>query len=420
MEVEYTGQMREESLIIYKNILDHKIPDKQMGQAVAKMLRLFPFDPDYYQVVLSTFPEDCFQAETKQLERYAKLFDVDFDGLRNEIEKARTVDSNLYILFGDSQEDVEGILEENYFFKQFKESPKGTVQDIVADALQGISGSELRSKIYASHDGNQAEDKFKKALASYAPMASDEKPLLCYDSTSFGSAKDGCVITDQRIYAHNMLESGWAMRFGDITQVRLSGSDIYINEKRISIIGVNGDNRYDFCDFLEFILMVLKYLNRDSLLDNDSGSAPRALPQPAPAKETVDSATLAKKAVSEITNTKIREYVFYWNENPTVNTKFNNALSSYAFIGKEEQPLILFDNTAFGGAKDGLVITDKKVYCHNMWENPFFLNLSDISNVDLNGSDLIFNNQKLSIQLIPSGCREEFKNFISNIINQLK
>jgi hypothetical protein len=82
--------------------------------------------------------------------------------------------------------------------------------------------------------------------------------------------------------------------------------------------------------------------------------------------------------------------------------------------------LILFDNTAFGGAKDGLVITDKKVYCHNMWENPFFLNLSDISNVDLNGSDLIFNNQKLSIQLIPSGCREEFENFISNIINQLK
>ena len=42
--------------------------------------------------------------------------------------------------------------------------------------------------------------------------------------------------------------------------------------------------------------------------------------------------------------------------------KLSNAKDAYAFYAYDEEPLFLLDDTVFGSADDGFVITDKKIY----------------------------------------------------------
>jgi len=61
--------------------------------------------------------------------------------------------------------------------------------------------------------------------------------------------------------------------------------------------------------------------------------------------------------------------------------KLKNAIQKYAFIKKDETPLLLIDDTVFGSAKIGLVLTDKTVYLHEDNTRPFSCSLDSIESV---------------------------------------
>lgn len=82
---------------------------------------------------------------------------------------------------------------------------------------------------------------------------------------------------------------------------------------------------------------------------------------------------------------------------PTIpNTKLSNALSCYGQGLRAEEIYILIDNTVFGGAKDGVLITNDQIIFKEPFESPIRINFSDIkkiysekSNIFINGSKLI-------------------------------
>ena len=61
--------------------------------------------------------------------------------------------------------------------------------------------------------------------------------------------------------------------------------------------------------------------------------------------------------------------------------KLTNALNSYAEGAQQEEPLVLIDNTTFGNAKDGALLTSTTLYTHNIVEHPQKIMLSDIERV---------------------------------------
>lgn len=65
--------------------------------------------------------------------------------------------------------------------------------------------------------------------------------------------------------------------------------------------------------------------------------------------------------------------------------KLNNAKSSYApfaGIGEDgEEILFLYDDTAFGSAKEGYLFTNHQIYLKNLFENPTFLDYSQLNNL---------------------------------------
>jgi len=79
-------------------------------------------------------------------------------------------------------------------------------------------------------------------------------------------------------------------------------------------------------------------------------------------------------------STRIRQKAIYFSPNiPT--KKLMNALNAYAFGGQREGALVLVDNTVFGSAKDGGLLTPTMFYAHNMMEPPVSISLRDIESV---------------------------------------
>jgi hypothetical protein len=62
--------------------------------------------------------------------------------------------------------------------------------------------------------------------------------------------------------------------------------------------------------------------------------------------------------------------------------KLKNAIAAYANSVSEKDVLVLIDNTAFGGAKDGVLITEDAIYAHNMAEKPRSIRLNEIKRID--------------------------------------
>jgi len=88
--------------------------------------------------------------------------------------------------------------------------------------------------------------------------------------------------------------------------------------------------------------------------------------------------------------------------NPNIpSKKLKNAIKKYAFLTNEEIPLILIDDTVFGSAKVGLLLTNKYIYFQDsMAELPYKCSLNNIQNVVfknyLISTTLIINNKKIN------------------------
>lgn len=61
--------------------------------------------------------------------------------------------------------------------------------------------------------------------------------------------------------------------------------------------------------------------------------------------------------------------------------KLRNAIHSFAPIEEGEQPLVLIDDTLFGGATEGGLLTDRRLYARNMFMKPQKLEIAEIKSV---------------------------------------
>jgi hypothetical protein len=61
--------------------------------------------------------------------------------------------------------------------------------------------------------------KLHNAISSYAPVRSGETVIFLYDDTMFGSAKDGFLLTTERLYHKNICTQGVSIDIDDITHM---------------------------------------------------------------------------------------------------------------------------------------------------------------------------------------------------------
>lgn len=80
-------------------------------------------------------------------------------------------------------------------------------------------GADIKSRIFLTGTAT-FEKKIRKAIAAYAPICSTERALLMEDATIFGSAKEGCVWTTEKVYIKETLTPKASLSIYDIKEIR--------------------------------------------------------------------------------------------------------------------------------------------------------------------------------------------------------
>ena len=86
-------------------------------------------------------------------------------------------------------------------------------------------------------------DKLEVAKQSFANLHNDEKPLVLMDETFRGTGRKGYILTDKGIYS-NTFNDKITILWREIDAIRLRGSTIYVNDKRVLNVHTDEDHEY--------------------------------------------------------------------------------------------------------------------------------------------------------------------------------
>jgi tetratricopeptide (TPR) repeat protein len=143
---------------------------------------------------------------------------------------------------------------------------------------------------------------------------------------------------------------------------------------------------------------------------------PKKVEKPSNDKVVVD---MVKGLYTSFTGSCSRQCYLFDDSSANAKKKFNNVFSSYGNLEKGETALLLFDNTAFGSAKDGFLITNRNVYWHNMWSSKGKIELNKIHQVELKKDNLYINGEEIQINLISKSEKQEFGKKIEKLLLNL-
>ena len=105
--------------------------------------------------------------------------------------------------------------------------------------------SNISSIYYKNPSNSKAQKKFNSALSSYVKLTNNEVPFLLFDSTLFGGAKDGFVLTNKGIHLHSIAQDTVYIpyeRFYSVSQSKKS-SRVTINEIETDTGALNDEDK---------------------------------------------------------------------------------------------------------------------------------------------------------------------------------
>ncbi len=102
---------------------------------------------------------------------------------------------------------------------------------------------------------------------------------------------------------------------------------------------------------------------------------------------------------------QVQENSLFMGENIPQN-KLINVLSTYAAgVKPQEEVLVLYDDTVFGGARDGFLLTTFHLYWHNFGQEAFYIPLADIERCSVSGAQLDMNGYFISVSTLSEPAR---------------
>jgi hypothetical protein len=200
----------------------------------------------------------------------------------------------------------------------------------------------------------------KEASARFAHdlhLPDDEAILVLHDGTVFGSAEEGFLVTRQRLCWKNPWEHAKQIAWSDLDpsvikrdvgKVLLGGADIALSGELV--LGVSR------------FLLAMTGVTRGGDLGPYRGVTPHAISPEAVTLPGERIVTLARSLVGDALD------MFYAPNIPR--TKLQRARRAHAaHLGKEEPIAVLYDDTFFGSAEEGFLLTSKRL-CWKLLAEP--------------------------------------------------
>lgn len=208
--------------------------------------------------------------------------------------------------------------------------------------------------------------KMSGARSILAQWTSKEEILVILDTTLFGSASDGMVITPEAVYFKNAFEGPHRILWSEVSDVCAKKDDILISGQEFN--GCPVDKKH-----LREIAEVISGIARELPKASGNDASPGVI--------IADVCRRICTGNDMYVGGGLRE------------DKLRSAMSSMRVREPAEEVAMQIDSTVFGSAEEGMVLTGKALYFKNFCEEPIRLEWHEVKQVGLDGSDVLFNGE---------------------------
>lgn len=435
-----------ESIDIYNSLTRDEVDEENIDETIIKLLTTYPLDEDYYYIALKKHGEYI-----QGIDEFAKFFNVSLESVHNKIKEEKEYERKLDNIFKESRSIFEKDLEGNVIFNEEKVNFNNNLIANVKRAFKYFDNDRL-SFIYDSID-KDTKRIFNNALESYLDYE-DEVPLVFYNNSTDKIKSEGFMISNKNFITHNDEMETIAISIESINEVTIDGNNICINSKLIKTNLIGSKDIELFRHIVEYIVFVIK--NNKFLSENEEVVEDKLRLRDNYFQFTniVDSKILKstlgevydifeknlrknrvynahkgriKKDLSEDLNNVFKQYegerLFFITNNIDAKLikKLNNVYNTYASTRrKDEKEFFIFDNTVWGGAKEGFYITDEYLYCHNSFEEAFKIKISEVDKVEIKNKKIYINDKKIDLLQEDDIEKYNFKNLIEYILFRIK
>lgn len=301
---------------------------------------------------------------------------------------------------------------------------ENSVAEHLIDLSLIMDDADANGKLEDEHI-SEAIRGFKKFYRLYLTDES-EIPILFYDDTLLKSASDSFLLTTKKLLIAN---SGniYCINIDDINSLimseKLFSPGIVVNNNhKILMVLAGKDKIRPFLRCIEAALEIVKELSGnpdcykfEEEITKVATECEVAKKQDNDAKKNITYQELLE-SIEDIINRfamqETKSVLFLNGSNPK---KYNNAYMNYCQLRENEMPIVLFDNTVFGSAKEGFVITTKGIHFKNTYMKAEYVQFKESKMKVISSSyDIII--EGIAIGAACASKRDNFAEVVEKII----
>ena len=255
------------------------------------------------------------------------------------------------------------------------------------------------------------ENKLNSAIKSYNADIKSTDVIVIVDDTFLGGCEDGIIITKTHMYFHsaNTVNIPITNPITFTLSKTWTGTKIFADNELIGKLTITDETVLTILfNSLETMINSLKTSSPKIKNNQSTKSKPTNSNK---SKKTVNKAQKNNDTPLEILNNIKDEKIFIAPNIPA--KKINNALSSYASSISPEDVLVLIDDTLWGGAKDGCILTTSEIYAKEFMGEIKTKVLSSDLKITLENKKLFINDQVFINFTMPN--ESSLKLFVSAI-----
>lgn len=215
------------------------------------------------------------------------------------------------------------------------------------------------------------------AVGAYSVRVEPKEVVVLIDDTAFGSGKDGILICESRLVIREMFSSARAYEYDAIDSISCEGRRLFINEREAYKLSIPGKDELG-----AFFELMNQWI---SLRGASIQSREHRATAPASSKASAGMGEF----LFEVGRKVISDKVYVRPHIPA--KKLQSAINAYGNGVSPEDVIILVDDTAFGSAKDGILITDNSIYIKIFTESLRAYEWSAVESIDIEKKTIYIN-----------------------------
>lgn len=216
------------------------------------------------------------------------------------------------------------------------------------------------------------------AVGAYSVRVEPKEVVVLIDDTAFGSGKDGVLICENRLLIREMFSSARAYEYDAIETISCEGRRLYINEREAYKLNIPGKD--ELAAFFELM---------DQWLSHRSTATQVREPRVATIANSKTGAAGMGAFLYDVGRKVVSDKVYVRPHIPE--KKLQSAVNAYGNGIFPEDVIILVDDTAFGSAKDGILITGKSIYIKIFTESLRAYEWEAVESIDIERKTIYIN-----------------------------